>query len=141
MKAATAYLRGEKIFLHSSSKTTAGVWVLSMPVVVVEKGNLGDIGRLILDSLNASQDNVPHPKSWTNIFDPVLQLAGIKSWNAFAKSAKCVEIESDGERIFVIPTKNKGADDGFDPIKEKIRSCAEKWPVCLNSKPRYIRGT
>jgi hypothetical protein len=123
MQAATAYKRGSQIFVHSSSRTTAGVWLLSEPVAAVAMDDAEELGRRIRDALDASKDQVPHPKSWKNLFDPVLHLAGVKSWNTFVKSAKCVEIEAANGVVRLIPTQNLGADDGFSPLLEKAASC------------------
>lgn len=120
MKAATIYERKGKLYVHSSSKTTAGVWVINPPVLAVEKEATGEIGRAIRECLGASREGVPHPKSFTNLFDPVLDLAGVKSFGTFVKSAKCVEVETSGDAaVTLIPTRNEGVDDGFAPLPNK----------------------
>jgi hypothetical protein len=79
-----------------------------------------EVGRSIRECLAASREGVPHPKSFTNLFDPVLDLAGVKSLGTFVKSAKCVEVEtSDGAVVTLIPTRNGGVDDGFAPLPNK----------------------
>lgn len=120
MKAATVYERNGKLYVHSSSKTTAGVWVITSPVLVVGKESTAEIGRALRECLAASGEGVPHPKSFTNLFDPVLDLAGTKSFGTFVKSAKCVEVEtSDDAIVTFIPTRNEGVDDGFVPLPNK----------------------
>lgn len=119
MKAATAYLKDDRVFLHSSSKTTAGMWILSEPIFSVEKMDSELLGRYTLDALHASTQQVSQPQSWDSLFTPVLKLAGVKSLSAFMKSAKCVEIEFDGEQVRLIPTQNLGVDDGFQPLQSK----------------------
>jgi hypothetical protein len=125
MKATTAYERKGQIFLHASSKTTAGVWVISEPISAASKDDPVEIGRLALASLRGSTENAPHPKAWTNLFDPVLALAGVKSLDTFIKGAKCVEIELDGGQVKFIPTRNEGVEDGFAPLPERTRSTLE----------------
>ena len=119
MKKATAYKRDERIFLHASSRTVAGVWILTAPVLVVDQNDPVHLGQAILDVLRASHEGVEHPTSWMGLFDPVLKLAGTGSWGAFAKAAKCVEIEFGTNRISLIPTKNLGPRDGFEPLPAK----------------------
>ena len=120
MKVATIYERKGKLYVHSSSKTTAGVWVFNAPVLAVDKEDADEVGRSIRECLAASREGVPHPKSFTNLFDPVLDLAGVKSLGTFVKSAKCVEVEtSDGAVVTLIPTRNGGVDDGFAPLPNK----------------------
>ena len=121
MKAATIYGRGGKIYVHSLSKTSAGVWVINAPVLAVDGGDVREIGQSLRECLAASSDGVPHPKSFTNLSDPMLSLAGVKSYNTFAKSAKCVEVELNGETATLIPTRNEGVEGGFVPLPEKAQ--------------------
>ncbi|MBB3981764.1 hypothetical protein GGR44_001423 [Sphingobium fontiphilum] len=123
MKAATIYERKGKLYVHSSSKTTAGVWVINPPVLAVEKEDKGEVGRAVRECLAASREGVPHPRSFTNLFDPVLDLAGVKSFGTFVNSAKCVEVETtDDAAVTLIPTRNEGVDDGFAPLPNKMEA-------------------
>jgi hypothetical protein len=123
MKAATIYERKGKLYVHSSSKTTAGVWVINAPVLAIDKEDTGEVGRALRACLEASREGVPHPKSFTNLFDPVLDLASVKSFGTFVKSAKCVELEtSDDATVTLIPTRNEGVDDGFAPLPNKTEA-------------------
>jgi len=119
MKVATLYERRSGLYVHSSSKTTSGVWIVGAPVLNAKKDDVGQLGNAIRQCLEASSEGVPHPKSFANISDPLLALAGVKSFNAFAKSAKCVEIEMVGETVTMIPTRNGGGDEGFVPLLGK----------------------
>ena len=121
MKIATVYRRGERIFVHSSSRTTAGVWVLTDPVLAVDGDNPARLGGAVLDALGGSREGVNHPTSWKGIFDPVLRLAKARSWNTFAESAKCVEVEFEGDTISIFPTRNLGSRDGFERIPGKSK--------------------
>jgi hypothetical protein len=124
MQRATAYQRGGKIFLHASSKTTAGVWILTKPVFAAEPTNASQLGQYVIDALNGSKEQVPHPTMWKGLFGPVLQLAGVKALNTFIKSAKCVEIELNADYVSFIPTRNLGVDEGFEPLDMKARQTA-----------------
>ena len=123
MKTATIYERKGKLYVHSSSKTTAGVWVINAPVLAVDKEDAGEIGRAIRECLAASREGISHPKSFANLFNPVLDLAGVKSFSTFVRSAKCVEIETmDDAVVAFIPTQNEGANDGFAPLPNKTEA-------------------
>lgn len=124
MKAATIYERVGKIYVHSSSKTIAGIWVINAPALMVEAGDARELGRSLQECLAASNEGVPQPRSFANLFDPVLSLAGVKSFNTFVKSAKCVEVELDGETATLIPTRNEGGEDGFAPLPGKAQVVA-----------------
>lgn len=111
------------VFLHSSSKTTDGVWILSPPVLVVEKNNLNHVGRAVKQCLMESRDGVPHPKVFTGSFEPVLTLAGVKSYSTFVKSAKCMLIKMSGSEIVTfVPTRNEGARGGFSHLPNTIEA-------------------
>jgi hypothetical protein len=117
MKAATVYKRGDALYLHSSSKTTAGVWIATAPVTKVDNDTTASAkGKAILAVIKASQEGVPHPTNWNELIDPLLELAGVKSWATFMKNAACVGIESDGERLMLIPNQNLGPREGFEPV-------------------------
>lgn len=123
MKAATIYERKGALYIHSSSKTVAGVWIISAPVLTADKANVGEIGRAIRECLAASEEGVPHPNSFANLFDPVLDLAGVKSFGTFVKSAKCVEVETFEDAIVtLLPTRNEGVDEGFVPLISKTEA-------------------
>jgi hypothetical protein len=120
MKAATIYERGGKMFIHGSSKTTAGVWVLCAPVLQAENRDARNIGQAVRECLASSRLGVPHPKTFTNLFEPVLKLAGVKSFYAFMNSAKYVGVELEDEVVTLIPTRN-GGKDGFIPLPNRSR--------------------
>ncbi|GLR13242.1 hypothetical protein GCM10007907_20320 [Chitinimonas prasina] len=68
-------------------------------------------------ALNASREGVPHPNSWGEVFEPVLMLAVVKSWRAFCESARLVNLELDGDRLRLIPSKNTVGKEGFVPLE------------------------
>jgi hypothetical protein len=123
VKAAAIYERKGKLYVHSSSKTTVGVWIINEPTFAVDKENISDIGRLIKACLAASREGIPHPSSFMGLFNSVLDLAGVKSFGTFIKSAKCVEVEtSDGASVTLIPTRNGGLNEGFTPLPNKTET-------------------
>lgn len=119
MQCATAYLRQKKIVLHSGAKTTDGVWIVWPPVLSSDPVEGAELDARILQVLAASRTDVPHPISWAGLTDPLLQAAGVKTWNAFAQAAKCVEIETAGGGVSFLPTRNGDVRDGFAPLPAK----------------------
>lgn len=120
MKKAVVYQRGENIYLHALSRTTAGVWVLSGPVFVLDLAEIFSIVDIFHSVISGSFDQVPHPVSWKGIFDPVLQKVGVKSLSAFMKNCKCVEVEVCAEEVVFVPTKNLGPSGGFQCLDSKV---------------------
>jgi hypothetical protein len=121
VKAATIYERRGQLYIHSSSRTTVGVWVINPPVLSTSKGNLGEIGQSIRESFAASYEGVPHPKIWKGLFDPVLDLAGVKSSKEFQEAAKCVEVRTaDGKSVEFFPSRNEYPGRGFTPLSNTL---------------------
>jgi len=105
-----------------------GVWILADPVLVSEQNDPVRLGNKILTVLDGSKENIAHPTSWTGQFDVVLKLAGVRTWSVFAKSAKCVEIEFETNRISFLPTRNLGGKGGFEPLSTKVLSSPPESP-------------
>jgi hypothetical protein len=61
---------------------------------------------------------VPHPdfKDEDKGFEPMYDLAGVKSWTAFAKHALSVDFSADDEWLTIQPWKNEGSKQGFVPV-------------------------
>ena len=119
MKAATIYERMGTLYIHSLSKTVAGVWLMNAPVLAVSKANGREIGDAIRKCLAGSREGIPHPKVFERTFDAVQQLAGVKSYRTFVKSAKCVQVWMEGSETTMTPTRNGGSRGGFAPISHK----------------------
>jgi hypothetical protein len=69
-------------------------------------------GRL-LAALSNSREDVPHPTTWKGLTGPLLKAAGVRSFDAFAKPAKGVDISQDESGVVLIPTKNGGPRNAF----------------------------
>lgn len=116
MRRATVYRRGGKYLVHASSRTTEGAWIVWDPTLAMsEDEEAGELGRNIVAALDGSCSGVPHPRDWKAVLSPLLALGGVKSWATFCKSAACVEVEEEGGRVALVPTRNLGSDDGFEP--------------------------
>lgn len=120
-RSASAYLRNGIIYLHSLSKTINGVWVLSKPVIKVDFLNDTDkLSQAVNEVLEGSEIGIAHPTSWSGLFDPMLEVSGIKSKKTFYKGAKVVLIDSsDLTDINFTPTKFLNSSEGFQPIEDK----------------------
>lgn len=111
---ATVYDRDGRLYVHSSSQTTAGLWIRNdAPVLVPSKENVGEIGRSVRQCLEASRQGVPHPTVWTNMFKPVLKAAKVRSYRAFMTSARCLGVSVAEGVVTLTPTRNEGSRGGF----------------------------
>jgi len=120
---ASAYERGGYIFLSPSSLTEGGLWVGSEPLVKLERREVdaGLLGSQLLEALNNSKVGVPHPArhEWEAVAKPLLDLAGVKTWDQFAQNSTLCEVERTTSTIRFIPTSNEGGQDGFRLDKQK----------------------
>ena len=133
MKAATVYKRANRIYLHASSKTTAGVWIATPPFIQVDSGSSpSDLGKSVMDALGGSQALVPHPAKWSGLLAPLLEQAGVKSWETFMRKSQCLNLEATEDRLKLIPNRNLGTTEGFEPMLDKAID------VPLTSSPDQI---
>jgi hypothetical protein len=125
VKLAAAYLRTGKIYLHPDSRTIKGFWIASEPILVTGEDDKS-LGEQVLQILAKSTENVPDPESFAasdswNVIKALAKAAGVRSYEAFADSAKCVGIALDGEEVIFTPTLNGGYRRRFLNLKMKIR--------------------
>lgn len=117
MRSATVYLRKGTYVVHASSMTTDGVLIRSEPTLAVsEDAGAGELGQAIVAALDGSRSGVPHPTDWKAVLQPLLAVSGTKSWVAFAKAATCLGVEEDAGQIVLVPMRNLGKNEGFEPV-------------------------
>jgi hypothetical protein len=121
MKRATVYRRSNGWYLHAVSKTTVGIEMGTPPRIKVAIDAPPDaLGKAAIEALNGSMQEVPHPpfSELENGFRPMLELAGVKTWAAFARNACNVGIEVDASRqwLMIEPWENAGTKRGFVPM-------------------------
>lgn len=126
VKRATVFSRSTGLIVHPSSRTTDGVWILAEPCVRLSADVPDDaLGEAVLAALAASRTDVPHPTNWKGIVQPLLAVAGVTTWAAFAKRARCVHVSLDGngdDTMHVTPTANLGPREGFEEIQNESRT-------------------
>jgi hypothetical protein len=128
MQLASIYWREGRYFVHPSSRTDAGVWILSEPVRALD-ATVGDaeLGRSIVAALDASRTDGAHPRSFSGLSAPILAVAGLTSWSVFAKGARLVIVERENGTVSIVPNVNLGA-KGFEPLSAlriTLEACGE----------------
>jgi hypothetical protein len=121
MKSAHVIQRAGKLFVHTLSRTTAGVVIGSDDVAILREDTKdSDLGEAVLRALRESKEQIPHPMpaDWPDINRRYLAALQTKSLSAFMKGALCVGVSSDEDRIIFEPTKNSGSRDGFLELRE-----------------------
>jgi|SRR5579859_7291122 len=146
-ESAAAFLRNGKIFLHPELRTTQGVWIFAEPVTVASESSR-DLGAQVLAALSQSSSIVAHPATWKGITDPLLRAAGVRSFSAFARSARCVGIYLDENGMALTPMENRGPGKGFIHLNDKAIRCQQTKRDAANAlraafdaceQSRYIR--
>lgn len=129
MRCATVYQRKQELLVHAMSKTVDGVWVLTAPCERLTVDVPDDVlGGAVRAAPGMSRADVPHPRDFRSVTEPLLRAAGVKTWSVFARGAVCVEIEEAEPGSFeLIPTDNRGSAEGFVPRdgRQKVQSTKE----------------
>lgn len=131
MQSANVYKFRDRVIVCSLSKTTAGVWIVHGTVTVVAASDPTGLGGLVLDALDGSISGIPHPKVWTGLFDPVLRMAGVKTYSAFMKLASLVDVRRSESTVVLIPMRNQGSKEGFFPNENAKHSLENPAPNAL----------
>lgn len=113
-RCAGVYLRGADIVVHSESQTRDGAWILAEPVTQLEAGcSDASLGGQVRAALRASRTGIPHPKAWTGMVEPLLRAARVRSYKSFVDGAWYVTVDERAGGITLVPTRNRGAREGF----------------------------
>ena len=117
MKHVSIYLRNNKLFVASMKEATTGMLIVSTPVIVVPQDDDTETRRAIETALANFISDVPHPAEHERNVDenPVLPLAGARTWKQFVVGTKLVTIESNSSMRF-IPFRNEGRRGIFFPV-------------------------
>lgn len=137
MQRAVVYQRKSMFYVHASSRTVDGVWIFAEPCLSADKFIDDErIGAMVQTALEGSLSSVPHPTEWQKLLRPLLTEAKVKSWNTFAESATCVEIERDGDQITVVPMRNLGVAGGFEPDSTRSQTVDSMATAALGASVR-----
>jgi hypothetical protein len=120
MQSVAVYWREQRFFVAVIHGSDGGdPCIQSGPVFVVQ--DVATLGQQILTALDLSRNNVPWPKDWKKVVEPLLSAAGVKSWPAFAKRATSIRVDRSGTLISLRPSSRdeKGA---FHDLPEQVQA-------------------
>lgn len=114
------YVRKNEVIVHSYSQTTSGAWIASEPFIRIPRDPApNEPGEAIRKALAASDAGVDHPTEFGELLRPAYELAGVKSWSAFARGAQyCVVRETDGS-ISIEPHRRERS--GFNVCLDRAK--------------------
>lgn len=117
-QSAVVYFVNSKIIVASLVRTTAGVGLEVDPVLSSPQAD--ELIPSVLRALEKSAIVVEHPaqNEWNGFFKPFLNAASVRSYKAFMADAKQVSIELIGDQLKIVPERNRGATEGFEPVPD-----------------------
>jgi hypothetical protein len=117
-QAAVVYRVLDKLIIGSLARTSMGVGLEVDPRSLEMISPDEDVALVIGEALAGSGEVVPHPTQdqWKGMFRPFTQAAGVRSYKAFMADATSVEIKRSDGLLELVPYRNRGSKDGFEPI-------------------------
>lgn len=102
------------------SRTEAGFWVAAQPCLALAADvSPAEVGTAVATALSASGGGLPNPRPGGPLpIQPLVELAGVKSWPAFAKGVRLVAVRLEGADVSVEPKENRGGREGFVAIPD-----------------------
>ncbi len=103
---ASVYERDNKWYLHPSSRTVTGLWILTPPILELDAGDTREHkGGAVIEALAESRHGIPMPADGNKVADPLLVAAKARSWSALLKNAKSVHVQRETGRLTVMPSR------------------------------------
>jgi hypothetical protein len=99
----TVYQRAARLFVSSHSRTVDGIWVATWDAVLPADAPDEDLMALVAEALGRSGGQVPTPARDADHAWGLLDLAGVKTFRAFAQGMVAVRIVQDEGMITVTP--------------------------------------
>jgi hypothetical protein len=121
MQQASLYRTASGWVLTSLSRTSAGVWLANLVVHrVAEACTEAELGSAVLESLDASQEGVPHPDSLPVHHRLLRDKLGVGSYDLFLVRARLLAAHRVGPVVLLTPHRNRGIRLGFEPLSGKV---------------------
>lgn len=142
-KQACVYLRHETYFVHSMSASVRRLWIAVPPFAAIPHDRLDSLSEAVLQSLSASEEGITEPTQLDRVFDPILKLARVGSYSAFARGAACVSVERTDGKTFVVPSRSSEDGRGFEDWPEatiQVENDGGLAPAIVESFARIARG-
>jgi hypothetical protein len=119
-RSAHIYRRGDQYFVTASSQTRDGFGLEEGPVEIFAAGDGEALANAVRGALGRSRSGIPTPKNWSSHPNRVVQAAGLKRFNAFAKGAALVSVDEEEPGKFrILPSRNGGSKEGFVGLEDE----------------------
>jgi hypothetical protein len=103
------------------SRTTAGVWIANFVIHRLANTSPDDeLGQAVLQALEASATEVPHPANWAEHHRKYRQSLGVVNYDRFLAGCRLLAAHQVSSVLVLTPHRNRGASHGFEPLANKL---------------------
>lgn len=120
-QSAVAFLVNGRLIVAPVVRTTTGLGLQVEPIDLGRSPDEADIVDALDLALERSARVVPHPaqSEWKGFFSPFLKAARVRSYKAFMRDARLVEIEAIGNGLKLTAQRNLDSKIGFEPLPDE----------------------
>jgi hypothetical protein len=119
---AAVFVREVDFLVEPNVQTVTGLWLSADPVTRLPRAaSTAELGAAVRSALTASRRGMPALTNWKKFPSSLLQVAGIRSWNALLRSAARCQVEATRDTIRVLPSRNggtQGDERGYHSVEE-----------------------
>jgi len=125
MQSVSVYLRDGKYFVVTIHGSGGGDPCIASGPVKELPADAGPaaLGAAVAAGLDASTSNLPWPKDFKKVTEPLLAAAGVKTWSTFAKKAENLRVNREGATLQIMPS-TRSSSGSFDPVAGGEQSLA-----------------
>ncbi len=115
MQLATIYRRQGKLLFLALSRTVAGFWVQTDPILsLAADADEGDVVAALTAALDGSKSGIDGPTDWKEYQKRFLKTMGAKSMKeVYSPGAVSCGAEREGDQIKFSSSRNAGPKEGF----------------------------
>jgi len=111
--------RGGQWLVASYSQTVHGFWVMNGWLRRLEADAPDEeIGTAVQQGLERSAASVEAPARDTNPAAPLLEMVGLRSYGAYMRGTRSIDVTREGNTVTIEPKRNEGPRGGFTPLAE-----------------------
>jgi len=118
-----------KIFVHTHSLATTGIWIGTENVDVVSNVPFQELGTLVRRMLSKSVSGVPHTTDYKKPTEALLKLANVKNWCTFGNNSDSCSIAEENGCFEIIPERKyrkQGAKTGILNAKRTLNNPSDE---------------
>jgi len=132
MQSVSVYLRDGKYYVVTIHGSGGGdPCIASGPVrELPADAGAAALGAAVTAGLDASTSNLPWPKDFKKVTEPLLNAAGVKSWATFAKKAENLRVNREGATLRILPS-TRSEKGSFDSAPERDRTLSQAAPEII----------